>query len=636
MDDQLDGLRALLAQVHRNHAGAAGGAPAAYIPELAAVDPELFAVAACSVDGPAASAGDEAHAFTLQSLSKPFLYGWALDQLGEGVVHAHVGVEPTGQAFDSMIRLEQDSHLPHNPMVNAGAIAVTGLLLEAGADLAGLLTFLGTCAGRGPLGVDVPVWLSEREHGHRNRAIAHLLRYFGVLTAPVDATLDLYFRQCATLVDVRELAVMAGTLANHGRCPTTGVQALSPEANQRVLAVMSTCGLYDAMGRFLFDLGVPAKSGVSGGLIAVASGRLGLAAFSPPIDAAGTSLRARAALAELDERLGLHVFGPRSAAYHPTDEAADLERAIDDALEQVPHVAGRGTVASYAAPLARVDPERCGVAICTVDGTVVARGDSAERFSMQATANAFAYARTTELLGREAVHARVGVEPSGNPFHAVQLDQRSGRPFNPLGNAGAITVAGLAPGADEASRLRGLLEFLSSAAGERVGVDAELLDAEWTAGDRNRAIAALLRAAGCVDDEEAALQLYLQQCCVTVDCVRLARMGALLAAGGRPAPGVTPLLSQRAVRDTLSVMYTCGLHDGSGEFAWSVGIPAKSGVSGAIVAVVPGRMGIAVWSPPVDHRGTSVRGKRLLEHLSASLRLGVFAGPALGATVRPQ
>lgn len=616
-------LEQLLLRTHGNCSGIAGGAPASYIPELFTVDPELFAIAACRPGGTAAGVGDDSVAFTLQSLSKPFVYGWALERCGAEAVHARVGVEPTGQAFDSLVRLERDSHRPHNPMVNAGAIAITGLLIESGADLGQLLAFLGACAGES-LDVDVPVWLSERSAGHTNRASAHLMRHFGVLAAEVEPTLELYFRQCAMLVTCKQLATMATTLASGGICPASGERVLAASTVAQVLTVMSTCGMYDASGRFVFDVGLPAKSGVSGGLVVVAPGCLGLAAYSPAIDADGTSLRAHAALAMACEELHLHRFEPSGSSSvnaPPRDVLREsLTRAESAAIDT-----GAGRVADDSPRMAAASRERLGLAICTVDGLEFERGDARVEFTMQASCNPFAYAHVHAAIGRDEIHRHVGVEPSGNSFHAIAFDPRTGRPYNPMGNAGAITVAGLAPGDSEAERLRRLLDFLSACSGGKLRVDAAEFEAELRTSHRNRAIAALLSGAELVQNEEAALLLYLQQCCVTVDAVHLARMAAMLARGGVPHGASEALVSPQAVRDTLSLMYTSGLHDGSGSFAFEVGLPAKSGISGALVAVVPNLMGLVAWSPAIDERGTSVRGAAALRAFSQQLDLAVFS-----------
>lgn len=604
------------------------GEVARYIPELATVDPELLAVAACTTAGELAAVGDGETEFTLQSLSKPFVYAWAIEELGLETVHAHVGVEPTGDAFDAIIQLDT-ANRPHNPMVNAGAIAVTGLLAghEQSRRVEQLLGRLGAWAGRTLSGIDVPVYLSERTAGHRNRAIAHLMRHFGMLETPVEATLDLYFQQCSVLVTCRDLAVMAATLAGGGRNPLTGEQVLRRDLVRSVLAVMFTCGLYDATGSFAFEVGLPAKSGVSGGILAVAPGRFGLAAFSPRLDERGTSVRAETAIRHLARPLGLHLF--TSSLQPPAITTPSLRQAIVETHAELRNLE-RGEVAAYVPQLAQTPPELFGLAVCTLAGEEIAVGDAAVGFTLQSAANPFTYALTAELVGLEEIHRHVGVEPSGNPFNAIVFNPSTHKPFNPLTNAGAIATCSRVPGVGPTERLRRLLEGFAAFAGEeRSYLDAAVFLAEKAAGERNRAIACLLRNFGHLEDEEAALELYLQQCSIRTDCRRLARMGAALAAGG-----VAPTTGRRVVRGelvprVLSLMATCGLHDESGRFAFEVGLPAKSGISGCLVAVVPGRMGIAVYSPRVNRHGTSVRGLEALRRLSQRLGLSVFE-PAQG------
>ena len=605
------------------------GKVASYIPELAKADPELCAIAVCTIDGEVVGVGDDRHELTIQSLSKPFVYGWALDLLGPEAVRQRVGVEPSGDAFDSIIQLD-GLNRPHNPMVNAGAIATAGLLAERGEGIASLLARLGRFAGRTLTGVDAPVFLSERAAGHRNRAIAHLMHHLGMLTAPVDATLDLYFQQCSVLASCRDLAVMAATLAAGGRNPLTGEQAIPAELVRHVLAVMFTCGFYDASGRFAFDVGLPAKSGVSGGVLAVAPGRLGIAAFSPRLDALGSSVRGTRALGQVARNLELHLLEPSDAAGHhdantatstTVEEATpDLNETLRTVHRELRSVTG-GRPAEY---LPADDTDRLAIAVCTVSGEQASAGDATAPFTIQSAANPFGYGLALELTGTEAVHARVGVEPSDNPFNAIRFDPRTTRPFNPLGNAGAIVICSLMPG-DAAGRLSRLLDgFAAFAGAERLVVDAAVVEAEKAAGERNRAIASLLRNFELVDDEAAALELYFQQCSIRVTCQQLARMGATLAAAGVEPVSGRRALGRERVRDVLSVMLTCGLHDESGRFAFDVGLPAKSGISGGIVAVVPGRMGLAVFSPPVNDYGSSVRGLAALAKLSDRLRLSIF------------
>ncbi len=617
-------LEACLARVHGDALELGGGEVASYIPELAKVDPDLLAVAVCTVDGQVASAGDDRHELTLQSLSKPFVYGRALELLGLAAVRERLGVEPSGDPFDAIIQLDGKNR-PHNPMINAGAIAASGLLVERGEGIADVLGLLSRYAGRPLSGVDAPVYLSERSAGHRNRAIAHLMHHLRMLTAPVDHTLDLYFQQCAVLVDCRDLATMAATLAAGGRNPRTGEQAIPEPLVRHVLAVMCTCGFYDAAGRFAFDVGLPAKSGVSGGVLAVAPGRLGLAAFSPRLDALGSSVRGAAAVAGVARELRLHLLesSPRPAMVStPRAPDADLTAVLRAVHDELLTADAGGEPAPYLPP---PGGEPFAIAACTVTGEEATAGDAEAPFSIQAAANPFAYGLAMAHAGVEAVHERVGVEPSDNPFNAIHFDPRTEKPFNPLGNAGAIAVCSLQPGGDAPERLSRMLDGLAAFAGaRRLVVDAAVLAAERAAGERNRAIASLLRNFRRVDDEAAALELYFQQCAVRVTCAQLARMGATLAAGGVQPSTRRQVLAPELTRHVLSVMLTCGLHDESGRFAFDVGLPAKTGISGGIVAVVPGRMGLAVYSPAVNEHASSVRGLAALEALSWRLGLSVF------------
>lgn len=606
-----------------------GGEVAAYIPELARANADALAIAACTVEGRVHAVGDEAFAFTMQSLSKPFSYGLALERHGATAVHRVVGVEPSGQRFDSIISLESGGHRPHNPMENAGAIATSGLLGpgDRTARLSRLLAGLAAFAGRDGLEVDLPVALSEARTGHRNRALAHLMAHFGIL-APreIDETLEVYFQQCAVLADVRDLAVMAATLAHGGVNPVTGARVLSAAHAGHVLCLMATCGLYDGAGTFLLRAGVPAKSGVSGGIIAVAPGRLGLAAFSPPLDAGGNSVRAGAALVDLCDSLELHAFEPGRGVRGAAVSVAgpdELVRRIHAELADE----RSGEVSRYLPDLADVDPELFGIAVATVDGDAWVAGDVDRPFTLQSAANPFTYGLALQERGADVVHACVGTEPSGNPYNAVVFDPRTRRPYNAMVNAGAIAVCSLIPGADDTARLRRILDGLALHAGEeRMSVDIRILSAERTAGERNRAIACLLRNFGAVDDERAALELYLQQCSVRVTCRQLARMGATLAAGGTNPVTGRAVLAGKHVRSVLAMMYACGLFDGSGQFAFDVGLPAKSGISGGFLAVSPGRLAIAAFSPRLDERGSSVRGSRAIARLAQELGLGLFRG----------
>ncbi|WP_405658892.1 glutaminase A [Streptomyces sp. NBC_01166] len=297
-----------LRELHGRFAGVRDGQRATYIPELAGSDPDDFGLALVSMDGHSYSAGAADTPFTLQSVSKPFAYALALASLGLDEVGRWVGAEPSGEAFNA-ISLEPDTGRPANAMINAGAIVTTALIPDSREAPAfqRILTCLSRFAGR-KLDVDEAVYASEAATGDRNRALAYLIRSTGTLPVDPVAAVDTYFRQCAVRVNALDLAVMAATLAHGGVNPVTGERVVSPEVAAQVLAVMATCGMYNGSGDWLLRVGLPAKSGVSGGLIAAGPARFGLAAYSPPLDATGTSVRGRAALGELSERLELHLM----------------------------------------------------------------------------------------------------------------------------------------------------------------------------------------------------------------------------------------------------------------------------------------------------------------------------------------
>ena len=305
-------FRATLDELHQRYTSLGDGAVASYIPELAKANPNWFGISAMTVDGTTYDVGEYDRQFTLQSISKPFVYGLALDQHGRDVVQSKVGTEPTGDAFNSLIKLDEQSKRPHNPMVNAGAIAVTSLIQGEGAidRLNSMLAMFGAYCGR-DVGVDMSVFMSEKATGHRNRAIAHLMLNFGMIDSRLEENLDLYFQQCSMLMSCHDLAVMAATLANGGVNPLTGRVAVQREHVQDMLSVMLSCGMYDGSGTWIFEVGLPAKSGVSGGILGVIPGELGIAVFSPPVDPQGNSVRGCAVFKELAREYGLHLFAPR-------------------------------------------------------------------------------------------------------------------------------------------------------------------------------------------------------------------------------------------------------------------------------------------------------------------------------------
>ncbi|WP_327398293.1 glutaminase [Streptomyces phaeochromogenes] len=292
------------------------GDPAGYIPELAAADPERLGAAFAMIDGEVYGAGDIDIEFTIQSISKPFIYALALSDRGFDPVLAKVGVEPSGEAFNE-ISLESDTGRPLNPMINAGAITVHSL---AGAEdlnpterVERVLHGLSAFAGR-RLKMDEAVCASEMEHAHRNLAIAHMLRSHNVLTKDPRAIVDGYTRQCSVLVTTRDLAMMAATLANRGINPLSGEQVVPEPVVRQVLSVMFSCGMYDAAGDWATQVGIPAKSGVAGGLIGALPGQIGIATFSPRLDSHGNSVRGVSLFERFSSDMGLHVMEVPAAA----------------------------------------------------------------------------------------------------------------------------------------------------------------------------------------------------------------------------------------------------------------------------------------------------------------------------------
>ena len=258
--------------------------------------------------------GDSRQPFTIQSISKPFVYGLALEDNTRAEVLKKIGVEPTGDAFNA-ISLEPGTGRPRNPMINAGAIAAAGLIAgkEPQTRLRRMLEMFSLYAG-GEVAIDEAVYRSESETGHRNRAIGHMLRNFDILTEPPEPVVDLYFKQCSVSVNCRDLAVMAATLANRGINPLTGQQAIRGEYVESVLSVMGSCGMYDYAGEWLYRVGMPAKSGVAGGVIAVLPGQLGIGVFSPPLDNHGNSVRGLRVCDDLSRYFDLHLFNTPHAS----------------------------------------------------------------------------------------------------------------------------------------------------------------------------------------------------------------------------------------------------------------------------------------------------------------------------------
>lgn len=301
-------IQTYLEEIHKNIASDDSGELASYIPELTKAMPSWFGICLVTMDGLAYAVGDADQAFTMQSISKPFVYATALADRGVDSVRARVGVEPSGDAFNS-ISLDPQTGAPINPMINVGAIATTSLVGGETPERQWerILDSLGRFAGR-KLDLDEAVYRSESATGHRNRAIAWMLKNFGAIDGEPMASLENYFRQCSILVTCRDLAMMAATLANDGVHPANGERVLSPALVEKTLSVMATCGMYDYSGNWLYEIGMPAKSGVGGGIIAVLPGRFGIGIFSPLLDRKGNSVRGIEVCKRLSKEMRLHVF----------------------------------------------------------------------------------------------------------------------------------------------------------------------------------------------------------------------------------------------------------------------------------------------------------------------------------------
>jgi glutaminase len=412
------------------------GAVADYIPELAKADPDDFGIVLATVDGRVYAVGDADKAFTIQSISKPFMYGLALRLLSPSFMKRKVGVEPSGDAFNA-ISLDPRTGIPRNPMINAGAIATAAQVWHHDPARAEAITleFFSALAGR-PLAVDEAVYRSERDSGHRNRAISHLLRNSGVIEEEPEAGLDLYFRQCSISVTCRDLAVMAATLACQGRNPLTQAEPLDPQITTRMLAVMGSCGMYDYAGQWLYDEGMPAKSGVGGGVLAVVPGRLGIAVYSPRLDAFGNSVRGIAACRRLSESLELHLFdqtplqqSPVRSGYSGMERRSRRWRSEAEAARLDPlrsriavlHAQGVLDFAALEAVLSRIESDAANAAVIVLDLGQVSELPPACAALLQRQADRLEAAGLHLLLCRSG-HLELPASLSGPAVSCASLD----------------------------------------------------------------------------------------------------------------------------------------------------------------------------------------------------------------------
>ena len=307
-------VEALLEEAYERYRNVEDGKVADYIPALAGVSPGLFGCCIVGVNGAVHAIGNARHAFSLQSVSKPFVMALVAEAIGAETVRQKIGVNATGLPFDSVMAIELNPERTMNPMVNAGAIATTSL--APGETAAAKWDFvrdgLSRFAGR-KLALDEEVYRTASATNRRNRGIAQLLEGYGRLYGDAVEATDVYTRQCSLSVTAEDLAVMGATLADGGVNPSTGERVVDPNIAKRVLAVMATAGLYERSGEWLFEIGLPGKSGVGGGMVTIAPGKGGLGTFSPPLDEAGNSVRGQLVTRYLSERLGLNLFASKPA-----------------------------------------------------------------------------------------------------------------------------------------------------------------------------------------------------------------------------------------------------------------------------------------------------------------------------------
>ena len=302
-------VRAIITESYRRFQTNTEGQNSQVYPALARVSPELFGICVVGTDGQVFSIGDAEHEFTIMSVSKPFIFALVCEVLGHQVVREKVGVNATGLAFNSLAAIEQGSQGRTNPMVNAGAIATTSLV--PGETLEAKWKFihdgLSRFAGR-TLPLNEEVYASASATNHRNQSIARLLQSFGrIYMDPAEAT-DLYTRQCSLNVSAKDLAVMGATLADGGVNPLTKERVVDPSICHYALVVMTTAGLYETSGEWLYDIGLPGKSGIGGGIVTVSPGKGGLGTFAPRLDQAGNSVKGQLVAKYLSEQLGMDLF----------------------------------------------------------------------------------------------------------------------------------------------------------------------------------------------------------------------------------------------------------------------------------------------------------------------------------------
>ena len=301
-------IKKIIKDLHGKYQSDLSGDVCTSIPALGSVDPDLFAISVTTIDGQVFNIGDVDTMFTIQSISKAFSYGLALEQHGSPFLEEKVGMEPTGEDFDSIIKLD-DLNRPFNPMVNSGAIVTTSLINARNYKSRDdeILKYFEKFANQ-KFEVDKEIYDSELNNSHKNWAIVHLLRHFRSISKDYESDLKLYIKQCSASLNIDSLSMMGATLANNGVNPITKKRCISAQNLRHMLSVIFTCGMYNYSGEWAFDVGLPAKSGVSGSILMIVPGLMAISVYSPRLDKRGNSVRGIKVCEELSQILKLHIL----------------------------------------------------------------------------------------------------------------------------------------------------------------------------------------------------------------------------------------------------------------------------------------------------------------------------------------
>lgn len=842
----------IMGEIFTEVKGITTGSVTEAVPQLSKVDPDLFAVSVCSVDGQRCDFGDSKTLFTIDALTHPLSYGLALEEAmgelgtvaGENFVHSHVGKEPSGRGSNE--RVLDRNNLPHNPCLPSGGIMCASLIkrMEVEADRFSYVLdkYTQLAGGSGRVTFSNSVYLGEKSAADHLYCLGYMMKEERCFPAGTNLsdTQDFYLMMRSLEMTPSMMAVIAATLANAGTNPLTGERIFSERTVRNILSEMGSCGMDDYSGEFAFRVGLPAKSGMSGGVLVVIPGVAGFCSYSPRLDNLHNSVRgiefckrlverftfhpfagiggsfetgsesdegpisvtksmrrvstmssmsvdsvseadegvfklftelwwASAAgdlqhlrrlvarsvdvnAADYDSRTALHLaaaeghmaatrtlllFGANTSLKDRFGETAEdaakrgghedvrallhdppeaiyasrasslseiLFRAMDlsgiqsvlaSALRDVLAVEGftnqraphtrdlfkdltdgpaeygleaftelvtkhriivpiirgeqvikdfdgfsarikeiydtvmpdeSGANADYIPSLAKADPDRFGISVCSVSGQQYDIGDSSQRFGVQSITKVVNYCIAQTNYSEEKVHTHVGREPSGRLFNEICLNEKN-LPHNPCINAGAMmTCSMLWPEKDVGARFSNIEDVWEDlTGGTRLPFNNSMYLGEKATADRNFCLGYYMKGSNAfpdwiktADDLMETLSLYFMTCSIELATEELAIVAATLANGGTHPLTGKKIFEPQLVRNALTLMQSCGMYDGSGEFAFSVGFPCKSGVGGGLMIIIPGIMGLATFSPRLDAQGNSQRGVRVCQELTAA------------------